>query len=403
VNTSVTPSVEVMVDSLRVENYRRLVTRRKQCGQRDGLANASVIRNGSLDAEEIGPWTRWLGDLNARVLVVGQDWGDQKAFERQGGLDLPTSATNPMLRRLLASIGVDVPDVGVAAAPAGVFLTNAALCLKEQGCQGPVRYEWFETCGQSFLGPQIDLVQPKVVVCLGERAYRAVVSAYQLTAADSFRGSVEGPGVTLPNGSIMFAVYHCGRRILNTHRNADAQFRDWRRIAMALRTNHEGSHRMPKRTSGVHEAEVAVFSRHHERHLEEACKVESASPVLRSFRSRGRWVTAARLVSRQGPIPIYYAVTDGSPVVRYAAELVEVHLDPDFSDDRTKRLLQLRGSTTANERWDDDGVETIYVIRGCRHLHAPFQQSELVKFNGGRPIEVNYTRTYALVRRRHAV
>jgi hypothetical protein len=64
-------------------------------------------------------------------------------------------------------------------------------------------------------------------------------------------------------------------------------------------------------------------------------------------------VTAARVLSRHGPIPIYFAVSDGGPTVRYEAELVEVHLDPDFDDPSMRELLKHRGSTTAGEHWDD--------------------------------------------------
>ena len=138
---------------------------------------------------------------------------------------------------------------------------------------------------------------------------------------------------------------------------------------------------MPKTKADVHEAELAVFSRHHKRHLEEACAATTLG-VLRIFRSRGRWVTAARVVSREGHIPIYFAVTDGTPRVRYEAELVEVHLDPNFNEPQMRALLRHRGSTTAGEHWDDT-VETVYVIRGCRKLSAPFPQNELIKLTVG--------------------
>jgi len=218
----------------RKARYDALVSARKLCRRCDGLANASEICDGILDSAEIGPWTCWLGDLHACVMVVGQEWGDQRAFEKQQGRDLPSNATNKMLRRLLASIGVEVPEVGVASCPSGVFLTNAALCFKGQGCQGPVRPEWFELCSGSFLRPQIEIVGPRVVICLGERAYRAVMSAYKLPLSVSFRAAVEGPGTPLGGGPIAFAVYHCGRRILNTHRREEQQVKDWRRIATTL-------------------------------------------------------------------------------------------------------------------------------------------------------------------------
>jgi uracil-DNA glycosylase family 4 len=210
-----------------------MVSARKACRRCEGLVNASALRDGDFDSSEIGPWTRWLGDLGASVLIVGQDWGDQRAFEKLEGMNDP-SATNRMLWKLLASIGVDVPDVGIAAGSSGVFLTNAILCFKDHGCQGPVRTEWFRECGTRFLRPQIELIKPRVVICLGERAYAAVLSAYGLPAYTSWRAAVEGPGILLAGGSVAFAVYHCGRRILNTHRNQTAQFKDWQRVAVAL-------------------------------------------------------------------------------------------------------------------------------------------------------------------------
>jgi uracil-DNA glycosylase len=40
--------------------------------------------------------------------------------------------------------------------------------------------------------------------------------------------------VQLPNGSVLVPVYHCSRRILNTHREIATQLKDWKRVAQAL-------------------------------------------------------------------------------------------------------------------------------------------------------------------------
>ena len=220
----------------RPQKYQALVDARKACRlcSKSGLINASEVRGGTLDAAvQMGPWSGWLGDLHARVMIVGQDWGDRRAFEKQLGKNEP-SATNRMLRELLASIGIDVPEAGPGES-SGVFLTNAVLCFRsEAGCQGPVQRQWFKNCGAQFLRPQIDLIKPKVVVCLGERAYEAVLEAYELPRVPNWRAAVDGPGVALGGGPIAFAVYHCGQRILNTHRNRTAQFEDWKRIGAAM-------------------------------------------------------------------------------------------------------------------------------------------------------------------------
>lgn len=214
--------------------YDQLVQARKACRACAGLLNASKICDGAFDSPQIGPWTRWLGDLNADVMVVGQDWGDWRAFTTQRGDNHAYSATNDFLRELLLSIGVNTRDPRTDDPSRGVFLTNAILCFKDAGCQGPVRDQWFTNCGRLFLRPQIELIQPKAVICLGERAFRAVLKAFEIPCTLSFKDAVEGKGIPLPQGSIVFPVYHCGRRILNTHRPRPAQLRDWQRIASVL-------------------------------------------------------------------------------------------------------------------------------------------------------------------------
>lgn len=215
--------------------YRELVQARKSCDLCSllGLTNPSGSELARLDSDHIGPWTRWQGDLNARVLVVGQDWGDVASFERQQGLDTD-SATNSMLRRLLLHAGIEIDAAPATQDNAGVFVTNAALCLKRGGAQAPVRTEWFDNCSRAFLRRQIELVLPRVVVSLGERAYRGVMTAFGYDPVP-FRKAVEAETpFPLLADTVLVPVYHCGQRILNTHRRKDAQRRDWLRVKAAL-------------------------------------------------------------------------------------------------------------------------------------------------------------------------
>ncbi|MFD0871723.1 hypothetical protein [Paenibacillus residui] len=85
--------------------YKTLVNRRKDCILCDPLQcklqNPSKALNGQLDTDEIGHWTDWQGSLDAKVMVVGQDWGDFKTLEKQGGCDVDNSVTNRSLVKLL--------------------------------------------------------------------------------------------------------------------------------------------------------------------------------------------------------------------------------------------------------------------------------------------------------------
>jgi hypothetical protein len=67
-----------------------------------------------------------------------------------------------MVLELMASIGIDVPEVGPGES-SGVFLTNAALCLRRKpGCQESGNPKWFRNCGHQFLNPRIKIINPSI-------------------------------------------------------------------------------------------------------------------------------------------------------------------------------------------------------------------------------------------------
>jgi DNA polymerase len=198
------------------------------------LTNPADCQGGIYDSDHIGPWSLWQGNLNAAVVVVGQDWGDTRYFIDNAGHDKPGNPTNETLRKLLRSIGIDIAVPTAADAGGGtIFLTNTVLCLKNGGMQSKVGPQWFPTCGARFLRPTIDLIAPKVVVTLGEWAYRAVTAAYDLRRA-TFRRAVESDDCALSGGIRYIPMYHCGARILNTHRPFEQQRRDWDRVRRSL-------------------------------------------------------------------------------------------------------------------------------------------------------------------------
>src|SRR4051812_15532844 len=88
--------------------YDALITARKGCGLCSGLANPSQCMNGTFDCAQVGPWSAWQGNLNAPVMIVGQDWGDVAWFIRQKGKTSDASETNNTLIQLLLSIGIKI-------------------------------------------------------------------------------------------------------------------------------------------------------------------------------------------------------------------------------------------------------------------------------------------------------
>ena len=216
------------------KEYQQLVARRRACRACAGLENPAVVAGGAFDHQEIGPWSAWQGRLDAQVMVVGQDYSDVAYFERRSGVEDSSNPTNLNLVALFASIGIVICAPGTRQGRGEVFFTNAILCLKRGGMQSKVRPEWFVECGKRFLRAQIELIRPKVVVGLGERAHNAVRSAFGLPP-EPIRRAVTSPGDRLPTGAFAIGVYHCGARVVNIARNLELQRTDWQRVAAVLR------------------------------------------------------------------------------------------------------------------------------------------------------------------------
>ena len=69
---------------------------------------------------------------------------------------------------------------------------------------------------------------------LGEPAYRSMRELYNLPILQ-FGVAVDVADGFLLNGlSRYFPLYHCGRRILNTHRPYARQLKDWEKVGKAL-------------------------------------------------------------------------------------------------------------------------------------------------------------------------
>jgi uracil-DNA glycosylase family 4 len=228
------------------EQYLKLVEKRKRCNEctiglqkneEPGLLNPSQCSN---DSNHVGPWSRWQGNLDTEIMIVGQDWGDDQYFKDNNGFDKTRTKsgspyenpTNKTLRYLLQSIGINIEPCKDYETEGDLFFTNAILCLKNKGrMQGPVKDEWFKNCGSLFLKPLIDIISPKVVITLGEKAYRAVCNLYDIDQKKNFKDAVNNyKGVPLVGSVLLFPVYHCGNRTINKNRKLPEQKRDWERI-----------------------------------------------------------------------------------------------------------------------------------------------------------------------------
>ena len=211
--------------------YKELVNQRKQCFdcKQYKFTNQSETL---YDTESIGKWSGWQGNLDARILVIGQDWGSLEYWEKHKGQDSKNNRTNNTLRELFRIIGIEIGTYEDPNLSARVFFTNTVLCLKAGSMNETVRKQCFKKCSEKFLNPLIDLIKPEIIVTLGTSAYESVIELSSTQDRkinrEPLRNIVrKNPIILNESGLVLFPFFHCGGLGL-ANRIISEQIEDWK-------------------------------------------------------------------------------------------------------------------------------------------------------------------------------
>jgi uracil-DNA glycosylase family 4 len=223
-------------DSVKQSQYQTLVNDRQACRAcaAIGLTNPSECAGGIYDnLDHIGPWTQWQNNLDADLMVIGQDWGGVEYYLENEGIEQDDNETNKRLVELLDAIDIKINLPVHTSGNRPLYFTNSALCLRPGRLTGPINSKWFSNCGPTFLRRQIELVSPTVIVTLGYQAYRAVFESFGLKPALRMGDAVTHDLETVGLGSVVVPVFHCGKNGQRSRSLRD-QKEDWKRVQQAL-------------------------------------------------------------------------------------------------------------------------------------------------------------------------
>lgn len=152
-----------------------------------------------------------VGDPNAEVLFVGEAPG-----EREDALGEPfVGRAGQLLDDMLAMIGLD---------RSRIYITNSIKCRPPQN-RDPLNTEK-DACAP-FLQRQLQLMQPKIIVCLGR------VSAMEMIKPD-FKITQEHGQFFEKNGRLMTAIYHPAALLRDSDKKPDT-FVDLKRLQAKIR------------------------------------------------------------------------------------------------------------------------------------------------------------------------
>jgi hypothetical protein len=211
------------------EKYLALVQKRKLFQFQVGLRNPSETE---FDTIEIEPWANWQNDLDAEILVIGQEFCDFDTFNKTKGKveqfeDKFEYQSNKNLRKLLSSIGKDPGNPLHPKKDVKLFFTNCVMGLKEGDMSANFMDKWMKPSRENFLTPLVDLIQPKIIVCIGSKAAESVSKMYNFKMGPLKEMILKNP-IEIDQTKI-FSMYHTGGLGIR-NRSFELQLKDWQQL-----------------------------------------------------------------------------------------------------------------------------------------------------------------------------
>lgn len=123
-------------------------------------------------ARGIGYWSDAFPYYGAKLMIVGQDWGNDKYVSEFGKFPDSyrdyTEKGNPTWKNLIRNL----EDAGFVLHSGDIYLTNALLCARQGEMTGNKNIDraYFSQCFQ-HLKKQIDIIRPKVIAPLGQMVF----------------------------------------------------------------------------------------------------------------------------------------------------------------------------------------------------------------------------------------
>lgn len=209
------------------------LARKRQSARLDGYACIGDFHDGAYECKKhVSPWTKSGCNLDAEVMVVGQDWASADTLVGNGrpdpdrarlGYDCK-SRTNRNLDRLLREhLGLDRADC---------YLTNMFPFVKPGKKNADIPPGDMERCAKEFTLEEVRIVAPRLVLCLGLKTFKGFRGAVGLPKPRNVDEAVDAPFDF--EGSTVYCVAHVGTQGEN-QRGRDQVAADWQRIASSLR------------------------------------------------------------------------------------------------------------------------------------------------------------------------
>lgn len=212
------------------ERLLALARRRQWAEPWPGSFRVADFHNGAFECDYVSPWTKSAHNVDSDVMLVGQDWAS--ADRLAGPFDPEVSRlghdkkipTNRHLQRLLRE--------HLQLEFANTYATNIFPFIKPGRLSAKILLNGLVAGARDYLLPQVEIVRPKLVVCLGLATFNAAREAIGQPRITPLSSAIGQP-VTFRQSAI-HAVAHTGAfGMLN--RGRENVERDWAALGRLIR------------------------------------------------------------------------------------------------------------------------------------------------------------------------
>lgn len=206
----------------------RALARVRQATRWAGYTSIGDYQDGVYECDFVSPYTKTAGNVDAEVMVMLQDWSSRDELMR--GLDeqtkrlgyAPTQSTSRNLERLVnATFGLPLSDI---------YGTNLFPFVKPGKTSARIRERDLSRAAREFALPQVEIVNPTLVICLGLATFDALRRALHLPSAGRMEASINSPFTV--GGSLVWCQAHTGALgTMNRNRGGgDRVSEDWMKM-----------------------------------------------------------------------------------------------------------------------------------------------------------------------------
>lgn len=206
------------------------LARQRQSTRLDGYACIGDFHGGIFECDHVSPFTKSGNNVDAQIMVVGQDWTSaDKLGSNPPNLEsaklgyTPKLPTNRNLDDLLGR------HFGLTRSEC--YLTNLFPFIKPGGMSAGIPLKHMVASAQQFTLREIEIVSPRLVICLGLRTFVGLMGAGGIKGSPKMDQAVNSPFKV--SNSMVHCIAHTGAFGMNNRGRSQVD-KDWQQLAASL-------------------------------------------------------------------------------------------------------------------------------------------------------------------------